>query len=124
MYTQVTDNKDILIDSVTGNWNFNKLKFSVILTEQKNGMWATRIDGPDYLKVDSIKVNALPKDKIADVNSKKFYFLAGAGYKTLIDFKTFGAISIYGGVEIKQKNIILFDASTNSYIGVSFIRKF
>lgn len=110
-------------NKMEGEWKFNKLKFNMILTEKPDGMWAYRIDGPDYLKVDSIVVNAQPKDKFNNANNKKISLVLGAGYQTLINLKN-PAVSLYGGAEIKQKNIVLFNASTNEYIGVTFLRKF
>ena len=108
-------------EKLDGEWDFNKLNFNIVLTEQENGMWATRIDGPSYFKADSIVVNALPKDKIA--NSGKFNLLLGAGYRTLVNLKQTGAVTLSGGFEYK-KNIVLVDASTDQRIGVTFIRKF
>lgn len=106
---------------VDGKWTFNKLKFNVILTEQENGMWATRIDGPDFMKVDSIKVNSLPKSDYNKV--PKFHLLLGAGYRTLMNLKSTGAITLSGGFEYKT-NMVLVDVATNEQIGVTFIRKF
>lgn len=120
-YTQVTDSKELIVDSTTGNWNFNKLEFNVILTEQENGIWAYRLDGPEFLKVDSIQVNARPKEQF-NPNGKKINLLVGAGYRTLLDLQS-GALTLNGGMEFKQKNMILLDVSSNKMIGLTFIRK-
>lgn len=106
---------------VDGKWTFNKLKFNVILTEQENGMWATRIDGPNFMHADSIKVNSLPKSQYNNV--PKFHLLIGAGYRTLMNMKDNSAVTLSGGFEY-NKTIVLVDASSNEMVGVTFIRKF
>jgi len=108
-------------EKLDGKWEFNKLKFNIVLTEQENGMWATRIDGPDYMKVDSIKVNSLPKKDYNNV--PKFHLLVGAGYRTLMNMKDNRAVTLSGGFEY-NKTIVLVDASSNEMVGVTFIRKF
>ena len=109
-------------EKLDGEWEFNKLKFNVVLTEQQNGMWATRIDGPDFLHADSIKVNALPKDKIAGSGDDKLSLLVGAGYRTLVNLKSTGNLTLSGGFGYK-KNMVLVDVSSNQMIGLTFIRK-
>lgn len=107
-------------EKLSGEWTFDKLKFAVILTEQKDGLWATRIKGPDFLKVDSITVNSLPKEQIA--STKNFFLLAGGGVKTELGMSNV-IIGLNGGIEYK-KNIGYLELNTNKVVGLTYLRKF
>ena len=48
-----------------GEWKFGKLPLQVILTETSNGMWSSKLIGPNWLIVDSMTVNSLPPSEIA-----------------------------------------------------------
>ena len=64
---------------VKSSWKFNPIDVNIVVTEKENGMWNSHIDAPDYFKVNKLTVNALPKEEIANVKTKKIDFYGGVG---------------------------------------------
>lgn len=104
-----------------GNWNFGKLKFGVTVTQQKNGLWRTYVSGPDFLLLDSIRVEALMVDN--PLKERNVEFLTGLGYRWN-PFKNEKNLVFSGGLQWKNSNIILLDIATDNTISGKFIYKF
>jgi hypothetical protein len=106
-----------------GEWTFGKLPLQVVLTEEKRGIWKSRLIGPDWLKVDSMTVNSLPADKYSDLTPRKIQFLIGSGYiKSLNNGNS--AIGVGVGVNLYDKHNILLNVNTNQEIGINYYFKF
>jgi len=63
-----------------GEWSFGKLPLQIVLTEEKRGLWKTRLIGPDWFKCDSLMVNSLPAEQYTENKARKLQFLVGGGY--------------------------------------------
>jgi len=122
-YIFIGADKNIKIDSVIGKWVFNKFNLDIVLTEQDDGIWKYYLKGPEYLKVDDIKINSIPKKRFSQEDNKKFSILLGVGYKKVLNLDKSNIISIAGGLWFNQKNIILIEGSTNQMVGFTFLRK-
>jgi hypothetical protein len=106
-----------------GEWKFGKLPLQVILTETSNGMWSSKLIGPNWLIVDSMTVNSLPPSEIAKpVEYTKLGWVFGGGYsKSLTDNQ--GAISVGGGLYYKN-NVLVLNAMSNNYVGLHYYYRF
>ena len=110
------------VDKVTsyyrGEWTFGKMPIQIVLTEEKRGLWKTRVVGPEWFKLDSLSVNTLPPDK----KEKSIQFLLGGGYiKSLSNGPD--AVSIGGGVNLFGGHNIVLTANTNKELGVNYYYK-
>lgn len=122
------DNKDPFInwkgsiDKVTsyykGEWTFGKMPIQIVLTEEKRGLWKTRVVGPEWFKLDSLSVNTLPPDK----KEKTIQFLLGGGYIKSMS-NTPDGISIGGGVNVFGSHNIVVTANTNKEVGLNYYYK-
>lgn len=106
-----------------GEWSFGKLPLQVVLTEEKRGLWKSRLVGPEWLKVDSMTINSLPAEDYDDNKLKKLQFFTGGGYIKSISNGT-NAISVGGGVSINGHHNLLVQATTNREIGFSYYYNF
>jgi len=107
-----------------GEWSFGKLPLEIVLTEEKRGLWKSRLVGPDWLKVDSMTINSLPASDYSDNDVKTLQFLFGAGYIKALSKTTNNAISVGGGVSIKGKHYLLLQATTNKELGINYYYNF
>lgn len=106
-----------------GEWSFGKLPLQVVLTEEKRGLWKSRLIGPDWLKVDSMTVNSLPAEDYSDKELKKLQFFVGGGYiKSMSNGSN--AISVGGGLSYKGYHNLLLQANTNQELGISYYYNF
>lgn len=106
-----------------GEWVFGKLPLQIVLTEEKRGLWNSRLIGPEWLKVDSMSINSLPPENYGDNQIKKLQFFVGGGYiKSLSNNPS--AVSVGGGVSFNGKHNILLQATTNQDLGVSYYYNF
>lgn len=102
-----------------GEWSFGKLPLQIVLTEEKRGLWKSRLIGPEWLKVDSMTINTLPPVK----ELKKLQFFFGGGYiKSLSQGPN--AISVGGGLSYNGKHNLLLQATTNQELGFSYYYNF
>lgn len=106
-----------------GEWTFGKLPLQIVLTEEKRGLWKSRLVGPDWLKVDSMTVNSLPAEEYVNNELKKLQFFVGGGYiKSLSNGPN--SVSIGGGLSINGYHNILLQATTNKELGLSYYYNF
>ena len=104
-----------------GDWTFNKLPIEIVLTETQRGIWNSRLIGPDWLNVDSMTVNSLPKDKISD--DKNFGFMLGGGISNSLNVNEPNAIRIGGGIYFKNSTLLI-NASTRNIVGLEYYHRF
>lgn len=106
-----------------GEWSFGKLPLQVVLTEEKRGLWKSRLIGPDWLKVDSMTINSLPAEDYTNNELKKLQFFVGGGYiKSMSNGSN--AISVGGGLSYKGYHNLLLQANTNQELGISYYYNF
>jgi predicted RND superfamily exporter protein len=106
-----------------GNWVFGKMPIQIILSEDKRGLWKTTVNGPEWFKMDSIKIISLPPDEYSQNELKRLQFFVGGGYiKSLSNIPN--SISIGGGLSIDGKHNIIVNATTNNQLGVSYFYNF
>jgi uncharacterized membrane-anchored protein YhcB (DUF1043 family) len=110
-------------------WEFQKMKLGLILTQKDDGLWDYYVDAPDYAIISNVKVNSLPaKDYLPNEDKIKIFGLwAGLGLRT--DVSNLGTINnknlvLKAGVSIKDKFVLIGDASTDKTIGLGFMVKF
>lgn len=84
---------------ILGDWKFNRLPLSVVLTEMPNKTWNSRIIGPDYFIVDSVVVNALPPEKIAAARRIAFVMGLGGGWNFDVNSPIF---TLSAGMKIRK----------------------
>lgn len=106
-------------DSVAkSNWNFNDIKLDLVVSETANDIFKVDFKGPEFLKVNSIKVNSIPLSPIIPDN---FDWLGGAG--ALYNPNTMQTkFIVSGGIRYKSHNIIL--QSTGDFYGASYLKSF
>lgn len=106
-----------------GEWSFGKLPLQIVLTEEKRGLWKSRLIGPEWLKVDSMTINSLPGENYDDNQLKKLQFFLGGGYiKSLSDGPN--AVTVGGGVSYNGHHHLLIQATTNRELGLSYYYNF
>lgn len=106
-----------------GDWTFGKLPLQIVMTEEKRGLWNSRLVGPPWLVVDSISVKSLPPSDYALNEPRKIQFMVGGGYIRSLTSST-GAISVGGGVSLFGVHNIVLNATSNNYIGINYYYKF
>jgi hypothetical protein len=106
-----------------GEWSFGKLPLQIVLTEEKRGIWKSRLVGPEWLKVDSMTINSLPAEDYNNLGLRNIQFFVGTGYiKSLA--KGPNAFSVGGGLSYKGKHNLLLQATTNKEVGLSYYYNF
>jgi cell division protein FtsB len=106
-----------------GEWSFGKLPLQIVLTEEKRGLWKSRLIGPDWLKVDSMTINSIPASDYNDKQLKKLQFFVGGGYIKALSNSS-NAISVGGGLSYNGYHNFLLHASTNQQVGISYYYNF
>jgi len=106
-----------------GEWTFGKLPLQIVLTEEKRGLWKSRLIGPDWLKVDSMTINSLPPKEFDNDQLKKLQFFVGGGYIKSLSNES-NAISVGGGVSYNGYHNLLLQATTNRELGLSYYYNF
>ena len=106
-----------------GEWSFGKLPLQIVLTEEKRGLWKSRLIGPEWLKVDSMTINSIPASDYNDKQLKKLQFFVGGGYIKVLSNSS-NAISVGGGLSYNGYHNFLLHASTNQQVGISYYYNF
>ena len=106
--------------SYSGEWTFGDLPISVVLTETERGLWNSRMIGPDWLTVDSIRVDALPANKIVKSITSDFGILVGGGIQSSSQSR---GISVGIGANYKNSNLIFRYGSIGNTIGLSYYHR-
>lgn len=102
-----------------GTFSFGRLPIKVILTEEKRGLWKSRIVGPDWLKVDSMSILSLPPESYTAVKPKPVQWLVGGTY--YYNMSSAGnAIGVNFGVSLFNKHNILIGAASNQQISFGY----
>jgi hypothetical protein len=106
-----------------GEWNFGKLPLQIVLTEEENGIWKSRLVGPEWLKVDSMTINSLPPKDFSGNELGKLQFFVGGGYiRSLSDGPN--GVSIGGGLSINGYHNLLLQATTNKEVSLNYFYNF
>lgn len=104
---------DLKNNTALANWMFNDIRLHVVITENLDKTWTSRLIGPDFLVIDSMEVNTLPPDKI---NKPPFFrFVAGAGSDYYFTDKI---PAIRGTIGFATRKNYIFVLSTNSRLSV------
>lgn len=107
-----------------GQWEFGKLPLQIVVTEEKRGLWKSRLIGPNWLIVDSLQVKSLPPAEYVPTEERNIEFLVGGGlYKSLAVPGQY-AISVGGGVVLHKNHNVVINATTNKDVGISYYYKF
>jgi len=109
-----------------GKFTFGQLPLQVVMTETERGLWNSRLIGPDWLIVDSIKVNSLDPSQFD--NSPKpsnWGVYVGGGYVRNFspNATTRDGLTIGTGVRFKNHNLII-NGTTNGTVGFSYYYQF
>ena len=108
-----------------GDWVFDKLPISIVVTEDVNGLWKHRIIGPDWFKVDSLSVKSLPPKEYVPDEEEKIQFFAGVNYLVNIyDIKKVGPIGLGVGVSYNHTHNVMVNLNTDQQIGIGYFYKF
>lgn len=107
-----------------GEWSFGRLPLQVILTEEKRGIWKSRLVGPEWLIVDSMTVNSLPPEEFSLTTPRKIQFLVGGGYYKSLSATGPDAISVGFGLNLFDKHNIIVNTNTNKEVGFNYYYKF
>ncbi len=110
--------------NLTSDWSFGKMPIDLVISEDKNGIWNYRISGSDFLVVDKLTVNSLPrKEFVAPENKiKLFSFLVGGGLQQNLITKQY-SLKAGAGVQIRNKSMVMVDVNTKNMIGISYFHK-
>lgn len=107
-----------------GKWSFGQLPLQVVLTETERGLWNSRLIGPDWLIVDSIKVNSLPPKEFNNSSKKNNWgFYLGGGYVKSFNSTNPDGISVGVGLRFKNHNLII-NGTTNQTVGFNYYYQF
>lgn len=112
--------------TVTDAWTFGNLDLNIIVTERKDGLWDSYIDGPKFLKVKSTQVNSLPVSQIVPKidQPKTFVLYGGLGLRGNTDMNVSNKdLLIKGGLTIKNNFLIESDFGTDKKVGLGLMFK-
>jgi len=108
-----------------GDWLFDKLPISIVVTEDAQGLWKHRIIGPDWFRVDSLSVKSLPPKEYVPAIEKKLQFFAGVNYAMdLQNIKSMGPIGAGVGVSYNHTHNLLVSFNTAQQLGFGYYYKF
>lgn len=107
-----------------GEWVFGKLPLQIVLTEEKRGIWKSRLVGPEWLIVDSMSINSLPPEKYTATTPRKLQFLVGGGYNKSLVVNGPRSLSVGLGLNLFDKHNIIVNTNTNKEIGINYYYKF
>jgi hypothetical protein len=117
-------NLDRISAKYFGEWTFGKLPLQIILTEEKRGLWKHRLVGPEWLTVDSLRIESLPPDQYTPTVDRKIQFLLGGGYYTSLVNPNWGSINIGVGVNLFNQHNLILGATTNQEVGLNYYYQF
>lgn len=110
-----------------GNWNFGKLPLKVVLTQTENGLWNSRLIGPEWLVVDNMEVNALDPKEMPPVpyipQPRNYGFMLGGGYVKSFSTAINDALSVGAGFYFKNHSIII-NGTSNNTLNFNYYYKF
>jgi hypothetical protein len=107
-----------------GDWSFGKLPLQIVLTEEKRGLWKSRLIGPEWLVVDSMSINSLPAEDYTENKERNIQFLVGGSYNSNIVPMTMNSLSVGGGVNLYGSHNIILNLATNKTVGINYYYKF
>lgn len=107
-----------------GEWSFGRLPLQIVLTEEKRGLWKSRLVGPEWLKVDSMSINSLPAEEYTENKERNIQFLVGGSYNSNIVPMTMNSLGVGGGVNLYGNHNIILNLATNKTVGISYYYKF
>lgn len=100
-------------------WEFSELPIDLVVTEERNGIYKTYINGPEWLQVTNVKVNSLP---IKTTKQNNFGVIVGGGLGYQINTqKTFMSANV--GIRYKT-SYFLGGLQTNKYVTLSYLKEF
>ena len=105
-----------------GIFSFGKLPVKIILTEEKRGLWKSRLVGPDWLKVDSLSILSLPPELYPTVKPKNIQWLVGGTYYYGLN-STGKAIGVNFGLNLFDKHNIIIGANTLQQVSFGYTYK-
>jgi len=110
-----------------GDWSFGKLPLKIVLTQTEDGLWNSRLIGPEWLVVDDMKIDALdPKEMPPSPyipQPRNYGFILGGGYIRSFPNTTNNALSVGVGFYLKNHSLIINGASNNT-VGFNYYYKF
>jgi hypothetical protein len=105
-----------------GIFSFGKLPVKIILTEEKRGLWKSRLVGPEWLKVDSMSILSLPPELYPTVKPKNIQWLVGGTYYYGLN-STSKAIGVNFGLNLFDKHNIIIGANTLQQVSFGYTHK-
>lgn len=105
-----------------GTFSFGKLPIKVVLTEEKRGLWKSRIVGPEWLKVDSMSVISIPPEEYIPVEVKKVQWLVGGTYYRGLN-QVGNGIGVNFGVNLFDRHNIILGANSLQQVSVGYTFK-
>lgn len=106
---------------LAGLWTFDTLNLSMVLTEQKDKSWRTRVVGPEFFRVNSIEVVSLPPEKYDPPHLFRPVIGGGAGRN--LNTEQYN-VHIEGGVDIRDRFLLLGTASSDGSIRITAAKIF
>lgn len=112
-------------NNMYNNWEFGKIDLDITVSEDANGLWNTRIGGPDYLVVKKLTVNSQPPKNFVPKTEKpkNLSFLLGGGATYDLNEKKYG-VKAGAGFEIKNKLIFLGEINNKATVGLGIYKRF
>lgn len=106
-------------DSSESEFKFlKKIKLDLVINQLESGVMEANIKSNDFVKIDKVSVNMLPKEK--KEKTKSLGFLLGAGFENNNNSK---GLILNTGLRYK-KTYLQVQATTNQSIGVSLTKEF
>ena len=106
-------------DSIKSNFNFlEDVDINLVINETKLGVFESNIKAPNFIKLNEVEINMLPKQTVNKV--KNFGFLLGAGLQKNTNNSS---IILNTGVRYK-KTYLQLQATTNQSIGFNITKEF
>jgi Tfp pilus assembly protein PilP len=109
-----------------GEWSFDTLPLKIVLTETKEGLWNSRLIGPEWLTVSDMEINALDPSGIVDPyvpKQRNIGFILGGGYVRGFDDPVTNNVSLGLGAYYKNHSFIV-NGVTNKTIGFNYYYRF
>jgi hypothetical protein len=106
-----------------GEFTFGKLPIQIVVTEESRGLWKHRIVGPDWLKVDSLKINSIPPEEYATVKPKNLQWLFGGNYNHSFSSSIPSSVGVGVGLNIFNAHNIIFGANSASQVSIGYYYK-
>lgn len=128
-FIQLDGSLDTKTNKLSEKWKFNNINIDIVLTEKEDGLWNSYLNGPEYIKVNSMQVNSLPAKEYISKEDKIKSIIVYGGFGVRSKMNSISNLdgkdlTINGAVTIKNKVMIGVNLGTDKKVGTAVLFKF